>query len=60
MFVLGGAIYPFIGMIEASQRHPIVHLVIIGCCIGGAAVGANQLIRQLKGQKDEVTQIKQS
>lgn len=60
MFVLGGIIYPFIGMIEASQRHPAVHLGIIGCCIGGAAVGANQVLRQLKNtNEDKTTSIPQ-
>lgn len=53
--ILGGIVYPFIGTIEASQRHPTVHLAIIGCIIGGAAVGTNQLFRQLKGDSNQPT-----
>lgn len=51
--ITGGILYPFIGTIEATQRHPSVHLAIIGCIIGGAAVGTNQLYRQFKGDNTQ-------
>lgn len=53
LFLLGGFLYPFIGIVEASQRHPTVHLAIIGSIIGGAAVGTNQVFRQIKTPKEE-------
>lgn len=51
--ITGGIVYPFIGIIEATQRHPIVHLAIIGCIIGAGAVGTNQLYRQFKGDNTQ-------
>ena len=53
LFILGGILYPFIGILDATQRHPHVHLGIIGMIIGGAAVGANQILRQFKTSNNE-------
>lgn len=53
LFAVGGIVYPFIGILDATQRHPHVHLSIIGFIIGGAAVGANQLLRQFKTSNNE-------
>lgn len=55
LFSLGGILYPMIGIVEASQRHPVIHLAIIGCIIGAAAVGTNQLYRQIKGPGTSIT-----
>lgn len=53
LFLTGACVYPFIGILDATQRHPHVHLGIIGFIIGGAAVGANQLLRQFKTSNNE-------
>lgn len=50
LFSAGGVIYPFIGTPQVGIQYPTVNLVMIGCFLGGAAVGLNQLARQVFGK----------
>lgn len=53
MFFLGALIYPFLGTETANQG--VVRQIVIGACIGGAAVGTNQLVRQFLNKDEKPT-----
>ena len=53
MFSIGAGVYPFIGTLDATNRHSNVKMFIIGACIGGAAVGTNQVFRQFFNKYNE-------
>lgn len=54
MFVVGATVYPFIGTVDAvTIRHSNVKMIVIGACIGGAAVGTNQIFRQFMSKYEK-------
>ena len=52
LFLTGAIVYPFIGTLDATTRHSNIKMIIIGACIGGAAVGTNQLFRQFMNKNE--------
>lgn len=53
LFFTGAIIYPFIGTVDANVRNYNVRMVVIGACIGGAAVGTNQVFRQFMSKYEK-------
>ncbi len=49
LFTVGAISYPLVGPLiaDGQVQQKIAHRVIIGACMGGAAIGTNQLFRQM-------------
>lgn len=56
LFLFGGVVNPFIAntaIVPWDVAYPVVYHALIGLGIGGAAVGGNQVLRQLLGYYNE-------